>query len=80
MNDTVMSCLLKERGYSFVPNSREELKAVANHMVATTLDCPGWREPGTPAPTTPASKLQWPLPHSMKHKVVSYPELAGSVE
>ena len=53
MNDTVMSCLLKERGYSFVPNSREELKAVANHMVATTLDCPGWREPGTPAPTTP---------------------------
>ena len=80
IHDTVMSRLLEEQGYSFVPNSLEELKAVAKDMVATTSDCPGWRVPSIPAPTTPANKFQWPLPHSMKHKIASYPELAGSVE
>ena len=42
MNDTVMSRLLKERGYSFVPNSREKLKAIASEMMATKLDYLGW--------------------------------------
>jgi putative glycosyltransferase (TIGR04372 family) len=79
IHDTAMSRLLKDQGYSFTPNSVEELKAVADDMVETTDDCPGWRQPAEPTLNPPANSFQWPLPHSFKHRIANYPRLAHTL-
>ena len=59
--DTVMNKFLIAKGYRYVSNSLEELKAVVDEMIFTTGDATGWREQDPPL-SVPPNRLEWPMP------------------
>ena len=69
-----MPLILKGRGFRFVQNSLDELKAVAGAIVEATVDCPAWRTPRNRelGEADAANQIPWPLVATRWHTISGY--------
>lgn len=77
LEEGIIDRQLVKHGYRWEKNSVEEFKRAAKEMVQLTEDCPGWRDQKIQAlPTNKPNKFEWPMPATISHRIIEYPDLA----